>query len=756
MRVHYLTLLLILGFSSCSYDKVYELDIRELKDKPVEKVFSFDGLSPDGCRLSVNNQYLTRNGQPWIPIMGEFHYTRYPHQYWEEEIRKMKSAGIDIIATYVFWETHENPRGQWNWSGDCNLSRFIDLCKKNDMYVWLRVGPYCNAELLHGGLPAWIDTMKGRRSNDSGYLYETRRYYSKVAEQVKGKFFEEGGPIIGMQVENEYADGQPEHPDSLKQIAMDLDMKPVYFSLTANSVFHDDRFGFLPLQGSYPYRGWEAGGGTATLDFLYGNDQWILNSAFGGRLYYDPDKYPRGLCEQGCGSQMELNNRFSVAPAIVEAHLQNQIGRGMNLIGYYMFQGGTQTPGQKRKGYPESYDFQAPLSEFGEVRDSYRCLKILHHFLNDFGNELAPMQVTRPAQVVDNAKDTASLRYIARTKGNSGFVFMNNAQVRIPMPDKSFRMSINLNNEVIEFPRKNMLLKGETTAILPFNMNINGINLRYATAQPLARFSRDSTEYFFLMKLRGMDVELAVDAQVLKNLNHQGWSIETNDGVSYLSPKGGNHIDMTSSDGKRVILVLLSREEAENCWRTTIAGQEYMMISNADLSWCGDTIQMNQLSNNNFTLKMFPEFPNALKVEGKIVKQTKEGIFSAFKTSVPPISVNLPIKDISVSEREINLPTSLPENLNDIFLKIDYCGGSATTERNGKILNDHLYHGQPWMLGLKRYLNGDMNNSTLLRVYPWDDNINGIPEDAVKQIKKEGVMLKDVTALPQYTISLHL
>ena len=173
----------------------------------------------------------------------------------------MKSAGLNTVATYVFWEVHEYPRGQWNWEEDYNLKEFVSLCQKHGMYVWLRIGPYCNAELLHGGLPEWIDSMKGKRTNNPDYLRETRKYYQQVGKEVNGMFFKDGGPIIGIQVENEYASGQPEHPDSLKQMALDCGMNPVYFSLTANSVFHDKDFGFLPLQGAYPYRGWEQAGG---------------------------------------------------------------------------------------------------------------------------------------------------------------------------------------------------------------------------------------------------------------------------------------------------------------------------------------------------------------------------------------------------------------------------------------------------------------------------------------------------------------
>ncbi|MGV8092168.1 MAG: beta-galactosidase [Mangrovibacterium sp.] len=745
-----LIILLFFAFSAFSQSKIYTLDATGFKEKPIENYFRFQGESPDGITLGVNNLFWTKNDQPWIPIMGEFHYSRYLHQFWEEEILKMKSAGLNTIATYVFWNAHENPRGQWHWEDNLNLRRFIEFCKKHNMYVWLRIGPYCNAEQLHGGLPGWIDEMKGKRINDKKYLAETRKYYEQVGRRVHGMFFSEGGPIIGIQVENEYASGQAEHPDSLKQMAIDCGMKPVYFSLTANSVFRDKDFGFLPLQGSYPYRGWEKGGGGPTQDFLYANDQWIMNSAFGGKLYYNPDKYPRGLCEQGCGSQMELANRFIVDPAVVEAHLQNQLGRGMNLVGYYMFQGGTQIPGLKRPGYPESYDFQAPLSEFGEVRPSYKCLKILHHFINDFGKELATMQVVRPEKPIVNERNTDSLRYIARVKGNSGFLFLNNTQVRIPMPDKVFRMSLKLPGETIRFPRKTMTLKDGTTAILPFNLKVGESLMKYATVQPVARFWYKNTEYLYMMEIPGMESELAFDAATLKLVSTNGCKEEKEKGLIYLSVQPGSEITLVSSDKRRAAIVILSRQQAENAWRTSVNGQESFILSNTDLMFNQNSIELRQIEQNEFNFLIFPEPAKPLMQGGKVLSKNKSGIFTGYKLFVDRVDVNLSLKKTGKDEMEIVVPEQLPASLSDIFLNMDYLGNSATISYHGRLLNDNLFNGQPWIVGIKRYVSSGVAQTVLLKIQPWQYDIWGLSKELTGRIKASGPQLNNVKILPQY------
>ena len=84
-------------------------------------------VSPKGERVAVNNQYLSLNGQPWLPVMGEFHYTRSPASSWEAELQKMKAAGIDVVASYVIWNHHELKEGKFDWQGNRDLRRFVQL-----------------------------------------------------------------------------------------------------------------------------------------------------------------------------------------------------------------------------------------------------------------------------------------------------------------------------------------------------------------------------------------------------------------------------------------------------------------------------------------------------------------------------------------------------------------------------------------------------------------------------------------------------
>ncbi|WP_317259610.1 MULTISPECIES: beta-galactosidase [Streptomyces] len=105
--------------------------------------------------LTVDSQSLIRDGRPWIPAMGEFHFSRYPAAEWREELLKIKAGGIDLVATYLFWNQHENDRGTLRFDGDLDLRRFVELCAELDLALVVRLGPWSHGECRNGGHPDW-------------------------------------------------------------------------------------------------------------------------------------------------------------------------------------------------------------------------------------------------------------------------------------------------------------------------------------------------------------------------------------------------------------------------------------------------------------------------------------------------------------------------------------------------------------------------------------------------------------------------
>ena len=134
------------------------------------------------------------------------HYARIPHQYWRHRLQMMKGMGLNTVATYVFWNLHEPEPGKWDFTGDKNLAEFIKTAGEEGMMVILRPGPYVCAEWEMGGLPWWLLKKKDvrLRESDPYFIERVALFEEAVAKQVKNLTIANGGPIIMVQVENEY------------------------------------------------------------------------------------------------------------------------------------------------------------------------------------------------------------------------------------------------------------------------------------------------------------------------------------------------------------------------------------------------------------------------------------------------------------------------------------------------------------------------------------------------------------------------
>ncbi len=221
--------------------------------------------NPKGEEIGVNSQYLTLNGKPWLPVMGEFHFSRYPEAEWEQEILKMKASGIQIVSTYIIWIHHEQTEGQFDWSGQRDLRRFVELCGKHGMYVYPRIGPWAHAETRNGRLPDWVLKNSPVRQNDPVYLKEVQSFYAEIAKQLDGQLWKDGGPVIAIQIENEYhergAGKGDEHIRTLKSMAVADGLKVPLYTVTGWDGAAIPLDQVLPVFGGYPDAPWD---GTAT------------------------------------------------------------------------------------------------------------------------------------------------------------------------------------------------------------------------------------------------------------------------------------------------------------------------------------------------------------------------------------------------------------------------------------------------------------------------------------------------------------
>ncbi|OWR32576.1 hypothetical protein CDO73_02945 [Saccharibacillus sp. O23] len=485
------------------------------------------GSNPAGEKIEVTSLYLERGGKPHIPVMGEFHYSRCDRGDWHDELCKMKAGGITLVSTYVFWIYHEEIEGVFDFSSDNDLRAFIETCRKVGLDVVIRIGPWAHGECRNGGFPDWLlEKPYKLRENDLEYLAQVRTWYAKIFEQVQGLFYKDGGNIIAVQLENELTD-QPDHLAKLKEIAIECGIIAPIYTVTGWNAVEGARIPVdevLPVFGGYCEAPWEE-----HLDplppsphyFFTGmrNDTGIgadllpqvVDTDSKWRLPYE--RYPFATCELGSGIQVTHHRRPLIKPMDIYSISLVKIGDGNNLIGYYMYHGGTNQIGRrstfqesKATGYPNdypilSYDFQCALSEYGEVREQYRLLNLLHLFVQDFQEALAPMVRVEAAHAVGR-NDTTSLRYAMRTDGHSGFVFVNHVQRLTELADVR---EVVIDTGSIAFPEIDVC--GEVSFFMPFGMELSGVVLDYATAQPLCRAGNT----YFFAQIPGITPEYRFD-----------------------------------------------------------------------------------------------------------------------------------------------------------------------------------------------------------------------------------------------------
>ena len=162
-------------------------------------------LARGGDFTAGKNTFLL-NGQPFVVKAAELHYPRIPRPYWEQRIKMCKALGMNTICLYVFWNIHEQQEGKYDFTGNNDVAAFCRLAQKNGMYVIVRPGPYVCAEWEMGGLPWWLLKKKDirLREDDPYFLARVKAFEAEVGRQLAPLTIQNGGPIIMVQVENEY------------------------------------------------------------------------------------------------------------------------------------------------------------------------------------------------------------------------------------------------------------------------------------------------------------------------------------------------------------------------------------------------------------------------------------------------------------------------------------------------------------------------------------------------------------------------
>ena len=745
--------------SNPAADKVF-IDASAPIAPPETGYLHLGATSSTGHSLQVNRRYLVLDGKPWLPVMGEFHFSRYPASEWEDEILKMQAGGVNIVSTYVFWIHHEEVEGQFDWNGQRDLRHFVKLCAKHHMYVWLRIGPWAHGEVRNGGFPDWVQKLPNTRTNDPTYIHFTARFYNQIGLQVHGLMFKDGGPILGVQLENEYGLHGPgrgaEHILKLKQLAIAAGMDAPLFSVTGWPSLDFPPREVIPVSGGYPDGFWY---GSQTrlppsMTYLFNFNRELGDMGATVRSAdptgtVDLAHDPYFAAEEGGGMASAYHRRPVLSADDIAALTLTGIGSGINLYGYYMFHGGANPKGKlttlqesTATGYPNdlpvvTYDFGAPLGEFGQQRESFRKTRLLHLFLNAYGSELAAMPAFAPAQRTRNAANTSIPRVAVRTDGTSGFLFVNNYVRQLAMPARlGFQVHVKLPDSSIAVPARPIDIPANTYFAWPFHLALGHARLRYSTAQLLTRLDTPEGKtpegkLIVFFAVPGIAAEFSFDSSTIRDLSAPGANITASNGSTFVTdliPGTNTTIKLNDPAGSPITILVLTRQQAEDAALFHIGGASRLVLSTSTLLFDGRAIHLRSTTSPTQTLEVFGD----LNLAGG--EKQREGLWTRYTFTQPAKHPELAITQTRIAAprnkmhmgpylawRKTRVPVVPPDSafltaatwqlqwnnpdmsgLSDMLLQIDYTGDIGRLRSAGGLLDDNFFHGLSWQVGLKR------------------------------------------------------
>lgn len=630
---------LLLSFG-CAYSQ-YKIDLSKRTPVPIEYL-KMGSVGEQGEEIRINNLYMEEGGVPQLPVMGEFHYSRMHPEYWRDALLKMKASGVNIVATYCLWSLHEEMEGELSWREHLNLRRFVQLCKELELKVHLRVGPYCNAEIKNGGLPDWIAENGNfrKRSNDPLYLSYVRRWYEAIYHQVEELLYKDGGPIMAVQLENEYVTKGEiiPHLMNLKKIAVETGFDVPLYSMTHWMDSEYPKGEIVPYAGFYIEAAWRTKGKEEmppsnfeyfTYNRLSDNIGTDIIKIEGDveTLSGEDNDSPFFTCEVGVGATTFYHRRAIVPEEMAGEMINLRLGCGANMMGYYMYVGGSNPVGKRRtfqsSGPRINYDYQAPIREFGTLGEVMKETKKYNYFMNDFGTDLAPAVAYLPT----SNQNQDNLQWAVRSKNNSGYLFCSNYLYRHSRKEyKGVQFTVKLEDETIKIPRNKVTVKDGAYFLWPFNQQFGDVLVKYATVQPICHLKREGgVETLFFFEDDQIGGEFLIDGGNVKEVTVDNGQCKK-EGKGYFINQlqaGKNCIaKIDKQDGTTLQLVILTEEESDQLWKGTFKGNEFVAISDACLIYDNDamtliseqpTAEMWIFKDGEFIHQTFQEKANNIK-----------------------------------------------------------------------------------------------------------------------------------------------
>lgn len=701
------------------------------------KMLDMGGTAQDGTVYQVDQKSLIKNGKRIMPVMGEIHFSRMEPESWREEILKMRAGGVNVVATYVFWNHHQERKGEWDFTGCRCLRGFLQTCKDLNMNVWLRIGPWSHGEGRHGGFPDFIQYAEDfePRTNDPVYLELVKEFYGKIAEQAEGMMCSEGGPIIGIQLENEYghcggpADKteQAEHLKTLYDMAKEAGMIAPYYTATAwgGACTIDETLqvlaGYvdapwdssteeLPVMENYlfiPYRD----------DTNTGSDFHKLEGPSGTIR----DDYPYLTAELGGGLQSTSHRRLRATGADNAGHIVTVLGAGANLVGYYMYHGGinptgkysyvneAQTIGGHTTVPKKSYDFDACVNEAGKINESFGVLKKYHYLMSSFGENLAGAVTVLPEVLPETAEDMQTIRAALRWnyETETGYLFVNNhVRNRVMADHQDVAVQISLPDGT-ECTLEGLHFAQSGCYVIPIDLKTEAVTVKKTNASLLCQLGKRVFLYT-------------------------------------------NETPVMETEGDAGYVTVLSEEEAN---RSFLFEDGLYVVEHADSCVICDSGVKKLLTETTQDVKIYRE-DGRVEIRTMVPAAAESDSTAELKAGFELIKEDFD-KYGKIRSRyyQVNLDHIKDAKVNQIYLNVDYLGDRAEVYSDGELIDDWFTTGKQWNISMRRF---NYPEKLVIRVI---DSEHTIPcrfgQNVFYDIPVEpGCEIKAVKLIPEYAVEV--
>jgi beta-galactosidase len=629
----------------------------------------------------------------------------------------------------------------------------------------------------NGGFPDWLqkkgdDKEFELRRDNPGYLGYVAQLYSQIGQQTKGLLWKDGGPVIGVQLENEYtliSGGPVQHLMTLKRMARDSGIDVPLYTCTGWGSAGEPPFGeILPFSGSYPDGFWDrsilpAAHGYGRV-FRFSDSRRVSAAAMGvaggAQAAAKPEEragiYPYLMCELGGGMMPSYHRRIVTYPSDAESLALVKLGSGVNLLGFYMYHGGENPDGRlsylnetQASGFwndlpVKNYDFRAPIGGFGQEREHYHWLRLLGLFLHDYGSGMARMSPRIPST-------QGALNWAVRSDGDAGYIFVSNYQRLSPQPDqKNVQFRVSFATGDVTVPSDPVAIPDNSRFFWPANLDLGGIRLAYATAQPICHVDDGNTRYTVFKQTAGVPSEFAFDGTTaaLEASTGQAATEGSSIHVRNVQPGTGDAIRLRGHDGMNYVIVLLDEARALDLWKGQWHGRERLFLTHANLLIDGPALRLRVKEPSDGAIEILPA-TEGLTDGREAVAASEDGLFRRFSPRIAneePLSVSIVQMKSAGSARAVPIAPSIPgrpgmamqpddadfaqaavwnvklpagiDPGRDILVRVRYSGDVIRAYLGDRLLTDDFYSGQPLEIGLRRYGPAVYQDGIVLKILP--------------------------------------